>query len=64
MNEIQTRAFITARAFRVVHTLILTDKNAVFRLALYPPLRPSAVRVCMYDVRYVCIRICVPVYVT
>lgn len=32
----------------MVHTLILTDKNAVFRLALYPPLRPSAaVRVCI-----------------
>lgn len=44
-------AHFTAQAFRVVHSLILTDKNAVFRLALYPPLRPSAVRV-----RIMCVR--------
>lgn len=44
----------------VVYTLTLTDKNAVFRLALYPPLRPSAVRV---RIMRACMRSSVCVYV-
>lgn len=49
-----------ASASYVVHTLTLTDKNAVFRLALYPPLRPSAVRV---RILRACMRVCIRVYV-
>lgn len=47
--------------------LTLTDKNAVFRLALYPPLRPSAVRVraCMHSSVCVCVcRVSICMHVT
>lgn len=59
MREVDTRVLYTTRAFRLVHTLTLTDKNAVFSLALHPPLRPSAVRVRIICVSYARTRVCV-----
>ena len=43
-SERETNTPLRSENFVCAH-LTLTDKNAVFRLALYPPLRPSAVRI-------------------
>lgn len=66
VNEKQIRR-VSARALRMWWTPYITDKNAVFRLALYPPLRPSAVRVraCMHSSVCVCVcRVSICMHVT